>query len=74
MDQYKQCVLHRKVGDAVIVDQSWIPSEFAVRGKFLEIGGENGWQVAVVGSIMATAEEVNRDSRDYTRQREASDI
>ena len=75
MDQnYKQCILHRKVGDSVLVDQAWIPSNFAVRGKFLEIKGENGWQVVVVGSTIATSEDVNRNSRDYVHQREASDI
>lgn len=67
--RYKQCELRR----GTQVDIAWIPAEFAVVGKILEVKGINGWVVKSVGGSM-TQDEANQRSRDHTRQREASDI
>ena len=61
-----------------MVTTSWIPSRYAVRGKTLKLKSEDGfwedgWEVVSVGAT-APSEEVNERSRDYTKQREASDV
>ena len=68
---YIQCKLRRRNK----VNTAWIPEQFAVQGKFLEIRGEDGWQVETVyGSIILPYETVNANSRDYLRTRRASDM
>ena len=42
---YKQCTLRR----GTVQQVAWIPSKFAVVGKFLRVRDENGWQVTEVG-------------------------
>ena len=41
---FRQCELRK--GDQVQV--AWLPERFAVRGRFVELKGENGWRVATL--------------------------
>ena len=72
---YKQCTLRQLKSNWVRT--SWIPEQFAVEGRILEIkeGEEwtDGWKVVDVFT-RASEDYVREHERDYTRQREASDI
>ena len=68
---YTQCKMSR---DANVEYVAWIPSKFAVVGKKITIEGKDGtWQV-VERYSSKDAKYVEECSRDYLRQREASDI
>ena len=67
---YRQCKLVKKNQ----IDICYIPEKFAVIGKYLRIGDDNGWKVETVSSHFQTSEENNVRSQDYKRIREASDI
>ena len=67
---YKQCRMTKKSA----IDIAWIPEKFAVVGKYLRIGDDNGWKVESVSSVVQTSEENNERSQDYKRTRRASDI
>jgi hypothetical protein len=71
-EYYVQCEL--RSGKAQ--DVAWIPGQFAEIGKILKIDGyKNGWIVSeVFETEKKTRKEVNVKSRDYLKQREASDI
>lgn len=66
---YKQCRLQRLKTEMT----SWIPSQFAVVGKYLRIKGQNGWRVISVGGTLS-GKYLLKHERDYLTQREASDI
>jgi len=66
---YRQCEL--RLGTAI--DVAWIPSQFAVKGKFLKVKGVNGWQVTSIGAILPE-DIVLFNERDHTRTRIGSDI
>ena len=70
---YTQCLLRRNTSATV----AWIPTEFAGRGRILDIKmdgkWERGWTVAdVMGTQTAIYVEVHET--DYKKQRKASDI
>jgi len=69
MQTHTQCRMRR--GDVHTV--AWIPSRFAVVGKYLKLRGENGWLVESAGHTLPTRYVVDHE-RDYLTQREASDI
>lgn len=70
---YNQCTLLRGTTRTV----SWIPSEFAVVGKTLKFREDDiwvdGWLVIEVGGQL-DAKYVEEHERDYTKNRNASDI
>lgn len=68
-ETYSQCRLQRGATEQV----AWIPSEFAVRGKYVRIKDVDGWRVVSVGAERP-AEYVRERERDFRHQREASDI
>ena len=73
-DLYAQCVLKRKNRTMT----SWLPMKFSVAGKVLKLKDENdtwedGWIVAEVGKVL-DYDSVREKERDFTKQREASDI
>jgi len=74
MSTYTQCELKQKTDAGTLVDIRWIPSSLAKMNSFIRVK-ETGelWQIT---AKFATKnwEEVNKDSRDYKHQREASDI
>lgn len=67
--RYTQCRLKNGRSQQV----AWIPTEFAIKGKTLEIKGERGWRVISIGSTVDES-YVREHERDYMKQREASDI
>lgn len=69
MTYYKQCRLVKIATTQV----AWIPEVFAVIGKFLRIGDDNGWRVESAGPRKDGA-YLFRHERDYLTQRRASDI
>ena len=75
---YTQCVLKRPSDGGFLVDNAWIPSEFAKLGKVLKIKQDDniwqdGWKVTSVGTTR-NIEWLQTHERDYLHQREASDI
>lgn len=52
---------------------AWLPDKFAVVGKVVEIHGKN-WTIKNVYGPHKEDAEVHERSRDYLRQRKASDI
>lgn len=66
---YRQCTL--RLGSTEQV--SWIPEEFAIKNKFLEVKGENGWQVTHVGARKADT-LVHAHEREYLKHRSVTDI
>ena len=67
---YRQCTMKKKDSFQV----AWIPERFAVMGKYLRIGEDDGWKVESVSNVVQTSEENNERSQDYKRTRKASDI
>lgn len=66
---YCQC----KIKKGSIETTAWIPEKYAQVGKFIKIFDDNGWEVMKVGLPMGE-EYVLGHERDFTKQREASDI
>jgi hypothetical protein len=70
---YRQCLLKKENSYRA----GWIPLEKAVKGKFLKIKLDDvwhdGWEVIQVG-LPHDAVSIEEHERDYTKQREASDI
>lgn len=69
-NDYRQCTLIKKNLKQV----AYIPAKYAIVGKYLRIGDDNGWKVDTVSSHFQTSAENNVRSQDYKRTREASDI
>ena len=71
----KQCKLTRLADGAYQV--SWLPEQYARVGKILSLSAngqdEGVWRVDEVGSRLHM-KEVGERSRDYLKQRKASDI
>ena len=67
---YKQCRLKR----GSQYDTAYIPTRFAIKGKFLKLKDVDGWEVINVGKRVVNADEVSDISRDFTKTRKASDI
>lgn len=75
---YTQCIMHLWISEtSKMIYTAWIPSQLAKVGRSLEIKIEGewttGWVVAEKGAVKDAA-YVEEHERDYTRQREASDI
>jgi hypothetical protein len=59
--KYRQCELRRRN----TVQVAWIPESFAGLGKYLRLGGEDGWLVTAVyrGGGVGVHCDDNRDFR-----------
>jgi hypothetical protein len=58
---------------------TWLPEKFALDGRIVKVKDANGewsdgWRVVSAGSIRIDEKQAMARSRDYTKQREASDI
>jgi len=58
---------------------SWIPSKFAIKGKFVKLKNKqnewvNGWKVMFVFQPPVSSVYVLDRSEDYKRTRKASDV
>ena len=73
----RQCTLQRELGCIILETTSWIPEEFAHIDNYVKLkDGDDwvdGWKVVLIGN-RKQAVEVHERSRDYTKQRKASDI
>lgn len=68
---YIQCALQKNTSHHM----AWIPEKFAVKGKFIRIEDDDGWEVVGVSDgVVKTAEEANFQSQLYKKTRAASDI
>jgi hypothetical protein len=67
--KYCQCKLQK--GDTITT--TWIPEKYAIKGKYIKLLDDNGWQVIEAG-IPIDGNYVFRHERDFTKQRKASDI
>jgi hypothetical protein len=76
---YVQCLLFNyRICDDVIKTVAWIPENFANLHKVIKLKRDDGtwsdgWHVKEIYS-MHTEDFVKYHERDFTRQREASDI
>jgi len=69
-DVYAQCRLQRGNTQKV----AWIPSVFAVRGKYLRIKDVNGWRVVGVGKFLPSKYVLNVLSNEHRHHRDVTDI
>lgn len=75
---YRQCHLKKKDGNATLEQVSWIPEPFCVVGKVLKLkddhgNWDDGWKVVFAGPSEPAA-SVETRSRDYLKNRKATDI
>lgn len=72
--KYYQCKLEKWNCETT----AWLPEKFSILNKIVKIKidekWENGWKVVEVGTLPVTEEDVIARSRDFTKQRKASDI
>lgn len=71
---FRQCLLRKE--DRVLT--TWIPDSFASVGKLLKLKNDNGewddgWKVVETYNRVSEKEVID-NSRDFMRQRKASDI
>lgn len=77
---YRQCVLTKQLGNdeydtmCYSTRTAWIPSKFAVVGKVLRLGDDDGWTVAAAGKDAMSEEFVMQRRDDYRYQRRVSDV
>lgn len=75
---YVQCLLEKKLpNEAKQTSVSWIPQEFAKKGKKLELLKNDVWECGwTVIETYAVKDEkyVLLKERDHLKQREASDV
>jgi len=69
MAYFRQCTLTKKNTNQV----AWIPENFAIKGIFLKIVDENGWQVSEVGNRQDGA-VLQAHEREYMNHRKVTDI
>lgn len=74
MIYYRQCKVQYQLKHSSILMTTWLPEEFAKRGKFLKLKGKDGWMVTEVGDHRYTEQETLDRSQDYKKTRKASDI
>ncbi|HKR59949.1 MAG TPA: hypothetical protein VJS64_09440 [Pyrinomonadaceae bacterium] len=67
---YAQCRLRRGNVETV----AWIPSVFAVRGKYIRIKDVDGWQVIGVGKFLSSEYVLNVLSNEHRHHRNVTDI
>jgi hypothetical protein len=76
---HTQCLLQRKIFPGVeVVQTSWIPEGYAVKGKFIKLkdkegNWEDGWEVIEVFDTLPS-KYVEERAKDYRTQRQGSDI
>lgn len=81
MTNYRQCTFRTPAGENGTYTEStaYLPEKFAVVGKTIYFGKTTSkpdklWTVTSVSNIMQSESYVKAHERDYTTQREASDI
>jgi hypothetical protein len=69
---YRRCELTKRVSDGVLIQQSWIPSKFAMVGRVLELKNgagewENGWRVDWTSDVERPENVLVARSRDHVK-------
>jgi predicted NAD-dependent protein-ADP-ribosyltransferase YbiA (DUF1768 family) len=73
-ERYTQAKLRKKLYmDKQQIQIAWIPQHLAKIGKTLTISDDDGWEVVETYSTI-DCNTANMKSRDWTKQRKASDI
>jgi hypothetical protein len=67
---YKQCRLEKKLLQQTV----WLPTQFCILNKIVKIKDDDGWIVKNIYKVECDEKVVVERSRDYTKQRIASDI
>lgn len=68
---YKQCRLVKNTDVGCVEQTSWIPEQFAIKGKVIKIrdvdsgAWEDGWVVKSFGQNAQTTEQIDQASRVY---------
>lgn len=70
MQTHIQCTV--RCGD--VHDVCWLPSKFAVEGKYIRIKDEDGWLVTGIGDLKLPSTYVEKQKNNWRSQRQASDI
>lgn len=70
MLHYRQCELSKGPSREV----AWIPEQFAVAGKVLRIGDDDGWRVEAAGAVRKTRDQIESHERDHLGHRSRTDI
>ena len=70
---HTQCRLKKKTKTYETFQTSWIPKKFAKKGKFIKLKDDDGWEVVEVYATMLT-KDVQKNERNYTHHRKATDI
>lgn len=76
---YRQCTLTKPIPStdevqAYSTRTVWIPSCFAVAGKVLQLGDDDGWMVFYAGKWKMSQKFVMQRRDDYRYQRRVSDV
>ena len=74
--KYKQCVMKKPSANGMREHIAWIPKQFAVKGKIIDIDGYGkGWEVVFDGGDNElSAKNDDAMSQMYKKTRRASDI
>ena len=70
---YIQCRMSKRTEKGSLKQVAWIPEKFAIEGDYVKLKQEDGWRVDEVGGRQSDYDN-NQRSRDYKKQRAASDI
>ena len=74
---FHQCKLVKTIGRVRITTTSWLPIQYAVVGKHLDLKDgkwERGWVVEYVGSIALSEDAILNTESFYRQHRLATDI
>ena len=70
---YVQCLLKKNIPDGCHITTVWISEKFAIKGKYIKLKGDDGWEVYRVFSI-ENKNTVEENERNYTKHRKTTDI
>ena len=70
---YVQCLLKKTIPDGCRITTSWIPEKFAVKGKYVKLKGDDGWEVYRIFSKV-DKKTIEENERNHTKHRKATDI
>ena len=76
---YKQCTYRTPTENGEMVATAWLPESLAIKGKNIYFGKktdspEKLWTITSVSDGRMSDENLREHERDYTTQRQASDI
>ena len=76
--QFRQCVLRRKSENGTVTTLSWIPDEYARKGKIVKlkdaVGWTDGWKVMFVSLCSFPEDMIATIERQSVNHRKRTDI